>query len=93
MRRTAGVPRRLVHGSEVTGNGRPAAHNDACRVSAFSASNAWVSMRAGVWALCRLTTRIPRPGAHQKGKGYGRRGESGQEEVIVRPAAIHELVP
>jgi hypothetical protein len=41
VRRTAGVPRRLVHGSEVTGNGRRAAHDDACRVCLFSASNAW----------------------------------------------------
>jgi hypothetical protein len=36
-----GFPRRLVYGSEVTGNGRRAAGSDACRLSAFSASNAW----------------------------------------------------
>ena len=78
VRRTAGVPRRLVHGSEVTGNGRRAAHDDACKVSVLGLERV-VSMRAGVWALCRLTTRIERPGAHRKGKGYGGRGEDGQE--------------
>ena len=81
VRRTAGVPGRLVYGSEVTGNGRRAAHNDACRVERVSVLGLErvVSMRAGVWTLCRLTTRIERPGAHRKGKGYEGRGEGGQE--------------
>jgi hypothetical protein len=38
-----------------------------------------VSMRARVWVLRRLTTRIERPGVHRKGKGSGGRGEGGQE--------------